>query len=148
MPLVISFVLHSLFCLHVARTESLTIAPQPKFHYKNPHSLVRETSAQRKERKELEAAGVPIVDAVSSGSRGSRYVGFEKPTPYASKPRTDYQRAMRPGALGASGAKVSFHYTREYSESVVEKLMNIPLRADADYKGARCIRGFYNCMSP
>ncbi|KAI0032194.1 S-adenosyl-L-methionine-dependent methyltransferase [Vararia minispora EC-137] len=109
------------------------ISDLPKFHWQNPHREIKQpTSAQRREMKAIREAGIPIVDAVSDGLLGDRYVGFKSVTPYAAAPQTGYQYCIRQSV--GKGKGVTLHYSSPYTARTIERVVNIPLRPRANWE--------------
>ena len=94
----------------------------------NPHSVIKETRADKAEEKKRAAVGIPAFEAVSTRNHDARdqnegelFPGYPDGVPYASPPRTRYQALARQGI--EEDAEVELHYTARYSENVVERLV-------------------------
>jgi len=56
--------------------------------------------------------------------------GYLRPTPYLCSPITMYQARAR---SGVQDGKVTLHYSRRHQAPVVERVVNVPLKPDADH---------------
>ncbi|KAF8503256.1 S-adenosyl-L-methionine-dependent methyltransferase [Russula emetica] len=113
------------------------ISDLPKFDWKNPHSVIEATRADKAEEKKRAAIGIPAFEAVSNHgawdqSEGDPFPGYPDGVPYASPPRTRYQALVRQGS--AEDAEVELHYTARYSEAVVERVCNVAIELGADWR--------------
>ncbi|KAI0064526.1 S-adenosyl-L-methionine-dependent methyltransferase [Artomyces pyxidatus] len=102
------------------------IGDLPPFDWKNPHQVIPRRKRDAEEEATRKAAGIPAFDA----ERGTHYTGFYKPVRYASAPRTRFQQQVR----AENGGAVEGHYTGWFTVPVIERVMNIPLEPDADYR--------------
>ncbi|TFK54606.1 S-adenosyl-L-methionine-dependent methyltransferase [Heliocybe sulcata] len=113
------------------------IGDLPSFDWINP-AQIRKPGPD--EMAQVEARFVQgIAQCLAHDASHGEYSGFPSAVHYASKAMNDYQYWMR----GAGKAeKVQGHYTRLFTPAVVERVVNIPLRADADHEDLPdCLKG-------
>ncbi|KAI8989795.1 S-adenosyl-L-methionine-dependent methyltransferase [Trametes punicea] len=101
----------------------------PRFDWMNPHVQKSATKEDIKERRQRRTQGIQQYEACSS-SAGGHLPGYAGAVAYAQPPLSRYQSWLR----AESGEAVLYHYTGWWSPSVVERVVNIPLRPDAGFK--------------
>ncbi|KAG9099586.1 hypothetical protein FRC06_005127 [Ceratobasidium sp. 370] len=120
------------FALHPAITIWDAIGDLKPFEWVNPHILVPQTQTARNEARDRRVKlGIPGFVAVREErsevglGEGGRAVGYRD-----GSPTTMYQMEVRKGAEGVTG-----HYTSSFkSEVFVERVVTIPLSANADHR--------------
>ncbi|EMD38163.1 hypothetical protein CERSUDRAFT_122915 [Gelatoporia subvermispora B] len=103
------------------------IGDLPQFDWINPHIELRKSKGDIREAREREENGIPSFDAVARSCK--TLPGFTAPAPYSFPPLTRYQTWARETA----GEEVEYQYSRTFTHMVVERVANIPFRADADH---------------
>ncbi|KAI9065405.1 S-adenosyl-L-methionine-dependent methyltransferase [Trametes sanguinea] len=100
-----------------------------RFDWINPHIELPATKEDLKESKKRLAEGVDQFTACKSHS-GGRLPGYTRPVAYAQPPLSRYQSWVRSG----NGDTVLYHYTKWCASGVVERVVNIPIKPDADHE--------------
>jgi DNA (cytosine-5)-methyltransferase 1 len=104
-------------------------------HRIDPHKICRPTSTDVAEAKSRVRDGIPRLDALTkSANAATAFPGFTEPVPYAHRPLSRYQKAMRTHVVGN---RVKYQYTRRFTADVVERVVKVPLRPNAFHDGAR-----------
>ncbi|KAJ7685495.1 S-adenosyl-L-methionine-dependent methyltransferase [Mycena polygramma] len=125
-----------IFAPHASVTIRDAIGDLPAFDWINPHNIKAETAADVAERNQRIANGIRQFDASNAP------VGFPNPVPYATPPKTRYQRAMR----RANEPTVTNHVTDQGSAFVIEGSTSVPLRPDANHRDLP--KDFFGPKSP
>ncbi|KAF9454585.1 S-adenosyl-L-methionine-dependent methyltransferase [Macrolepiota fuliginosa MF-IS2] len=118
-------------------TVGAAIGDLPKFDWYgiNPHRVIAKTKADEQfDLKRLRELNIPCVDAVYHGAGSNElemYPGYPDGVEYATKPQNRYQKWLRK-EMG-EGEKVQGHYTKRFSEPVVEATTTVPLEEGADH---------------
>ncbi|OJA16031.1 hypothetical protein AZE42_04288 [Rhizopogon vesiculosus] len=108
------------------------IGDLPPFDWINPHTNISKTATDSKvERRRKDELGIPSFSALTSKATSvDPYAGFSKPCRYTSGPLSRYQKFMRKGS-----GKLIYHYTKRFADIVIERTVNVPLRAGANHFG-------------
>ncbi|KAF8911019.1 S-adenosyl-L-methionine-dependent methyltransferase [Gymnopilus junonius] len=117
-----------------ARTVNDAIGDLPPFDWKNPHSIISETSSSHKEAwKREHELNIPVFEAVKQGhDKFSSLPGYPDGASYPVQPQNSYQQWLRQGMK--KGELVTSHYTTWMASKVVEATVNVPLRPLADHR--------------
>ncbi|KAG1743398.1 S-adenosyl-L-methionine-dependent methyltransferase [Suillus lakei] len=100
------------------------IGDLPPFDWVNPHTTVSKTAADGAvERKRKDKLGIPSISALLSARNFSG-----SPCQYPSGPLSRYQKLMRQGS-----EKLQYHYTKRFMDIIIERTVNVPLRAGANH---------------
>ncbi|KAG1798810.1 hypothetical protein EV424DRAFT_1440198 [Suillus variegatus] len=98
----------------------------------NPHAKISKTAADRAvERKRKDELGIPSFSPLHSARTSEDpYAGYSKPCQYSysSGPLSRYQKLMRQGSK-----KLQYHYTKCFDDIIIERTVNVPLRAGANH---------------
>ncbi|EGO21115.1 hypothetical protein SERLADRAFT_417509 [Serpula lacrymans var. lacrymans S7.9] len=105
------------------------IGDLPGFDWINPHLVYPSTSRDKTEKRTRETEhGILAFDAGYEDRRSQKYPGYSKPMSYAHQPMTRYQKWIR-----GSQKKVKYQYTRRFGDGIIERVINVPLKPNADY---------------
>ncbi|KAG2037322.1 S-adenosyl-L-methionine-dependent methyltransferase [Suillus americanus] len=106
------------------------IGDLPPFDWVNPHTTISKTAADKAvERKRKDELGIPSFSALRSARTSTDpYAGYSKPCRYPSGPLSRYQKLMRQGS-----EKLQYHYTKRFNDIIIERTVNVPLRAGANH---------------
>lgn len=114
----------------------------PPYDWVNPHKTIPATRKDECEVMSREARGIKQFIAHDPDECGSTYPGYAEPVPYACRPKNGYQRWMREGM---GDGKCEGHYTKFFRPIIVERVVNVPLRPNADHTNLpNALRGTTN----
>ncbi|KAG2029571.1 S-adenosyl-L-methionine-dependent methyltransferase, partial [Suillus americanus] len=107
------------------------IGDLPPFDWYERVDPTETTTSRAKERMRKNELGIPSFSALhSAATSGDPYVGYSKPRSYPSGPLSRYQKLMRQGS-----EKLKYHYTKRFKDIIIERTVNVPLRAGANHFG-------------
>ncbi|KZT09519.1 S-adenosyl-L-methionine-dependent methyltransferase [Laetiporus sulphureus 93-53] len=101
------------------------ISDLPRFHWRDPHKLI----APRHGHRTGETPAPEEQDLELPCDHRSRVCGLQGVVKYQHPPRTNFQAKCR-----AKPTRDLQHFTRIWKEATVERVVNIPLKARADYR--------------
>ncbi|KAG1724751.1 S-adenosyl-L-methionine-dependent methyltransferase [Suillus paluster] len=106
------------------------IGDLPPFDWTNPHANISKTAADRAvERKRKDKLGIPSFSALPSArTSADPFAGYSKPCHYPSGPLSRYQKFVRRGS-----DKLMYHYTKRFGDIIIERTVNVPMRAGANH---------------
>ncbi|KAF5357987.1 hypothetical protein D9756_001474 [Leucocoprinus leucothites] len=116
-------------------TVDAAISDLPKFDWINPHQIIPATAEDKKLAYHRQYdLGIPLFKAAYNGQASNefnQFPGYPKGAVYGTKPQNRYQVWLRREM--EEGEKVEGHYTRRFSEKIIEATTTVPLEPGADH---------------
>ncbi|KIP09557.1 hypothetical protein PHLGIDRAFT_116344 [Phlebiopsis gigantea 11061_1 CR5-6] len=107
------------------------ISDLPRFDWIDPCQIITEPQSLPEIAQRLQQ-GIRRFDAVNDkAANKTLYSGYMEPEPYISGPLSRYQKWMRRSVRDDEG--VTYQYTQRYRANVVECVVNVPLKPEANH---------------